>query len=87
MARLKDESVVGAYELKTHVAELLDRVEKGEVILITRHGRLVARLVPYSVESQRHALEAARALKEFRASMPKVSAKELRKARHAGHKY
>ena len=37
---------VGAYYAKTHLAALLDRVEKGERITITRHGRAVADLVP-----------------------------------------
>ena len=37
---------VGAYEAKTHLARLLDAVEAGEEITITRHGRPVARLVP-----------------------------------------
>ena len=39
-------SSVGAYEAKTHLAELLNRVEKGERITITRHGRPVAVLAP-----------------------------------------
>ena len=37
---------VGAYEAKTHLPQLLDRVARGEEIRITRHGRPVARLVP-----------------------------------------
>ncbi len=37
---------VGAYEAKTHLPQLLDRVAKGEEIQITRNGRPVARLVP-----------------------------------------
>jgi len=37
---------VGAYEAKTHLPKLLERVEAGETIVITRHGREVARLVP-----------------------------------------
>lgn len=37
---------VGAYEAKTHLPQLLERVENGEEITITRHGRPVARLVP-----------------------------------------
>jgi prevent-host-death family protein len=37
---------VGAYEAKTHLSRLLDRVALGEVFQITRHGRPVARLVP-----------------------------------------
>ena len=37
---------VGAFEAKTHFAQLLQRVERGEEITITRRGRPVARLVP-----------------------------------------
>lgn len=36
----------GAFEAKTHLSELLHRVEGGEHITITKHGRPVARLVP-----------------------------------------
>ncbi|MGL4323148.1 MAG: type II toxin-antitoxin system Phd/YefM family antitoxin [Beijerinckiaceae bacterium] len=36
---------VGAFEAKTKLSELLDRVERGEEIIITRHGKPVARLV------------------------------------------
>ena len=39
-------SQVGAYDAKTHLPRLLDQVEAGEVITITKHGRPVARLVP-----------------------------------------
>jgi len=39
-------AVVGAYQAKTHLADLLDRVEQGERITITRHGKPVADLVP-----------------------------------------
>lgn len=37
---------VGAFEAKNKLGSLLDRVEKGEEIRITRHGKKVARLVP-----------------------------------------
>lgn len=37
---------VGAYEAKTHLPRLLDEVAKGETIVITKHGALVAHLVP-----------------------------------------
>ncbi len=37
--------IVGAREAKAHLSELLDRVEEGEEITITRHGAPVARLV------------------------------------------
>lgn len=36
---------VGAFEAKTHLSALLDRVAAGEEVVITKHGRPVARLV------------------------------------------
>jgi prevent-host-death family protein len=36
---------VGAYEAKTQFSALLEKVERGEEVLITRHGKPVARLV------------------------------------------
>jgi prevent-host-death family protein len=37
---------VGAFEAKNKLSALLDRVEQGEEIVITRHGRPVAKLIP-----------------------------------------
>ncbi len=37
---------VTAFEAKTRFGELLDRVSKGEEVVITRHDKPVARLVP-----------------------------------------
>jgi prevent-host-death family protein len=37
---------IGAFEAKNTLGSLLDRVEQGEEIVITRHGKPVARLVP-----------------------------------------
>ncbi|HXY48316.1 MAG TPA: type II toxin-antitoxin system prevent-host-death family antitoxin [Terriglobales bacterium] len=37
---------VDAYEAKTHFSQLLERVEAGDQIIITRHGVPVAKLVP-----------------------------------------
>jgi prevent-host-death family protein len=42
---------VGAFEAKTHLSSLLERVEGGEVVTITKHGRPVARLVPIETDS------------------------------------
>ncbi len=36
---------VGAFEAKTHLSALLDKVAAGEDVLITKHGKAVARLV------------------------------------------
>lgn len=37
---------VGAFEAKNKLGTLLDWVENGEEVLITRHGKAVARLIP-----------------------------------------
>ena len=56
---------VGVYEAKTHLAHLLNEVERGETVTITRHGRPVARLVPITGRRQT-VREAIKAMEEFR---------------------
>ncbi len=57
---------VGAYEAKTHLPRLLDEVEKGARITITKHGRPVAMLVPAGGRSTAEAAEVLRWMREFR---------------------
>jgi prevent-host-death family protein len=58
---------IGAFEAKNTLGSLLDRVERGEEIVITRRGRPVARLVPEidGDERRRRAREAAKKIKEL----------------------
>jgi prevent-host-death family protein len=66
-------------EAKAHLSNLLDRIESGEEIVITRHGRAVAQLSSVSPPKK-----AVRSLAAFRAKMPrwsKASDKLLRAAR------
>lgn len=41
--------LVDALEAKTKLAELLDKVESGDIVTITRRGKAVARLMPMAV--------------------------------------
>ena len=50
---------VGAVQAKNKLSTLLDRVEQGEEIIITRHGRPVARLVPNTEGIDRSQVQAA----------------------------
>ena len=50
---------IGAFEAKNTLGTLLDRVEEGEEIVITRHGKPVARLVPNAGSIDRSQAEAA----------------------------
>jgi prevent-host-death family protein len=52
---------VGSFEAKTKLSELLDKVEAGETVTITRHGKPVAQLVPAQPD---HDPEKMRALVE-----------------------
>lgn len=57
---------VGAYEAKTHLSRLLDRVSKGECITITRHGVPVAVLQPFDSKQNADVKTAIYELREFR---------------------
>ena len=57
---------IGAYEAKTHLSELLERVSKGERIVITRHGTPVAVLAPVSDRDLRPTAEVVADLRDFR---------------------
>jgi prevent-host-death family protein len=57
---------VGAYEAKTHLPALLERVARGEHIVITKHGRPIARLVPIGKSDVERRREAIARLKVFR---------------------
>jgi prevent-host-death family protein len=50
---------IGAFEAKNTLGSLLDRVQDGEEIVITRHGRPVARLVPTTGSTDRTQARAA----------------------------
>lgn len=37
---------IGLFDAKTHLSELITRAERGEEVIITRHNKPVAKLVP-----------------------------------------
>lgn len=69
---------IGVYDAKTQLPRLLDDVEQGETVTITRHGRPVARLVPVRAGRPTRA-EAVDALLAFRAqhSLEGLSVRDL----------
>jgi prevent-host-death family protein len=63
---------VGSYELKTHLAEVLDAVEHGQTVIVTRHGKPIARLTPNGEEKRPQVKQAVEALQQFpRTRLPK----------------
>jgi len=59
-------SKVGAYEARTHLAKLFDRVEKGERFVITRHGCAAAELTPVGRQDEKATRRAIAELRTFR---------------------
>ena len=51
VGRLVHFAPIGAYDAKARLSELLDRVARGDQIVITRHGKAVARLVSRRVDT------------------------------------
>jgi prevent-host-death family protein len=74
-------------EAKTHLPQLLDAVERGETIIITRHGRAIARIVPETDQRRAETLKAMARIDAFRETMPRLSIDEILSTRHEGHKY
>ena len=77
---------VGVYEARTHLAKLIRAVERGETVLITRHGKPVAQFAPIKDERARVA-EAIENIKRMRRGLPKVSVDEIIASIREGHKY
>jgi prevent-host-death family protein len=78
---------IQASEAKTHLPQLLDDVERGETVVITRHGRAIARIVPEAHQRQAEIDRAIDCIKALRQRTGKITLEELLSARHEGHKY
>ncbi len=88
-------SEIGAYEAKTHLPALLERVRQGERFVITKHGQPVAELRPYGghdAEQVRKGLAEMRKLRrELSARGVKLrkvleEGESLRDLAHSGHR-
>ncbi len=85
-------STVTALEAKTRFGELLDRVARGEEIVITRHDKPIARIVPEGGKSLDSVREAIRSIRENRRRMAQRSGfkpltdKEIRDAINEGRR-
>lgn len=79
---------VGAFEAKTKLSELLDRVERGEEVVITRHGKPVARLVGDQTSEKAEKLKAefARIRERLRAEGVSFTREEIIELRDKGRR-
>lgn len=89
-------SEIGAYEAKTHLPQLLERVQKGERFVITRHGRPVAELVPVAGRDEALIRQAIQDVRKQRDAFARQGitlsdvlkpGESLRDLAHAGHRW
>lgn len=81
---------VGTYEAKTNLTKLIERVEGGETVLVTRHGKPVAKIVPVQdLPPRRSAAEIACELQRLQDSQRRVrpTGEPLWRLKHEGHGY
>jgi prevent-host-death family protein len=84
-------ATVTAFEAKTRFGELLERVSRGEEVVITRHDKPVARLVPEGarrLDDVRRSVEGLRALQQRirQRSRAKLSDRDVREAIEHGRR-
>jgi prevent-host-death family protein len=78
-------ATVTAFEAKTRFGELLERVSKGEEIVITRHDKPVARLVPEGAQRAEEVRRSVAGLRDLqqrirRRSKARLTDREVRAA-------
>ncbi len=79
---------IQASEAKTHLPQLLDDVERGDTILITRHGKPIARLVPEADRRQAEINQAVANIRTMRRNKTaRLTLEEIFASRHEGHHY
>jgi prevent-host-death family protein len=75
---------VQASEAKTHFLRILDGVERGESVVITRHGRVIARIIPeVEIDGDRVA-KAIEGMRALRKKIGKLTLEEILSARDEG---
>ena len=77
---------IQASEAKAHLPQLLDDVERGEILIITRHGRRIARIVPEADRHQEEIDKSMTNIRELRKRTGKITVNELLSARDEGRK-
>lgn len=75
---------IQASEAKRHFLRLLDEVEKGETIVITRHGKPVARVQPEVRIDRERVEESIKSMRELRKRAGRLSLEEILSSRDEG---
>jgi prevent-host-death family protein len=78
---------ITASEVQTDLLELLDDVERGETVIITRNGRPIARIVPEAEARQLEIDQALDSIKQRRKRNGRIALGDLLTARDEGRRF
>lgn len=78
---------IRASEARANLRQLLDGVERGEALIITRRGRPIARIVPEVGRRREEIDKAVGSIKELRKRTGRITFAQLRSARDEGRRY
>ena len=79
--------MIGAFEAKTHLSELLEKVARGECFLITKRGKPVAALSPVTAGTRQGPKDLITDFrKRFAKSLKRFSIQEITEMKEAGRR-
>lgn len=84
-------NTIGAFEAKTYLSELLEKVQAGQSFTITKRGKAVAEIKPIQSNKLEQGLAALAAAKKLREEIARkfgtFTQAEIKSMIHEGHKY
>ncbi len=77
---------IQASEAKTKFLSILDEVERGASVIVTRHGKPIARIIPEAGVGRERVERAIEGMRALRQRTGKVSIEERLSARYVGRR-
>jgi len=77
---------IQATEAKTNFLRILDRVEQGETVVISRHGKAIARITPETGIDRERVARATGRIRELRKRTGKMTIEEIISAKNEGRR-
>ncbi|HZS93179.1 MAG TPA: type II toxin-antitoxin system prevent-host-death family antitoxin [Chloroflexota bacterium] len=78
---------IGVREAKAHFSQVLDEVERGTAVTITKHGKPVARLVPVAEKQRRDINDVIGEMREIRARSKPLEGLTIRDLIEEGRRF
>ena len=77
---------IQATKAKAHFSEILDEVERGETVVITRHGKAIVRMTPVAEDRQSQIRDVIAKMKQLRLGTKGATVEEILQWRDEGRR-